>query len=224
MNSRIVVTADGSRTLTADETGTEIYHSRHGALHESLYVFVQQGLDLFSAPLTNGLGRPVRLLEVGFGTGLNALLALQWAQKNQHDVSYVGIERHRLPADLLAELDYPKLLSLPEDHFIGLHVNSRLSVPNFDARIETIDVQAYDKDHHVYDLIWFDAFSPRFQPDMWTEPIFKKVYELLAPGGKMVTYSAKGEVQRMLKSLGFDLEKLPGPPGKREMLRATRPA
>lgn len=222
MNSRIVVTADGSRTLTADESGSEIYHSRHGALQESRYVFVQQGLD--ALPPAGEILQPIRLLEVGFGTGLNALLALQWAQVRKRPIEYVGLEPHRLPAELLAELEYPQLLAVSEEAFTQLHRDSRLELPPFSARIESVGIEEYQPAEAGFNLCWFDAFSPRYQAILWTESVFQKLFDLLAPGGRLVTYSAKGDVQRALKATGFDLEKLPGPPGKREMLRATRPA
>lgn len=222
MNSRIVVTADGSRTLTADETGSEIYHSRHGALQESLYVFVQQGLQPLLSP--NEQTPPViRLLEVGFGTGLNAMLALQWAQANHRSIEYVGLEPNRLPAEILQELEYPKLLSLPEEAYATLHKDSLLDTDHFHARIESVGVEDFEGAVGSFDLCWFDAFSPRYQATLWTEDVFRKLFQLLTPGGRLVTYSAKGDVQRALKATGFDIEKLPGPPGKREMLRATRP-
>jgi len=223
MNSRIVVTADGSRTLTADESGSEIYHSRHGALQESRYVFIQQGLDALP-PSGGEAPQPIRLLEVGFGTGLNALLALQWAQTHSRPLHYVGLEPHRLPAELLAELEYPQLLAVSEEAFTQLHRDSRLDLPSFSARIESVGIEEYHPEEVGFHLCWFDAFSPRYQAVLWTEAVFKQLFDLLAPGGRLVTYSAKGDVQRALKATGFDLEKLPGPPGKREMLRATRPA
>lgn len=223
MNSRIVVTADGSRTLTADETGSEIYHSRHGALQESRYVFIQQGLDALP-PAQSENPQPIRLLEVGFGTGLNALLALQWAQVHNRAVAYVGLEPHRLPSELLAELEYPQLLSVSEEAFTQLHHESQLELPPFSAHIESVGIEDYQPSQAAFNLCWFDAFSPRYQAILWTEAVFQKLFDLLAPGGRLVTYSAKGDVQRALKATGFDLEKLPGPPGKREMIRATRPA
>ena len=224
MNARVVITADGSRTLTADAMGAEIFHSRHGALAESMYVFVGMGLDLFKQPKEESPDAPVRLFEVGFGTGLNALVAMQWAQTHQRPVFYLGLEPNRLPVELLAELNYPELLSVAKEHFLSMHRESYLTVPYFEARIETVRVEAYDKDDHQYDLCWFDAFSPRFDPDIWAEPVFQKIFDMLAPGGILVTYSAKGEVQRMLRGIGYELEKLQGPPGKREMIRARKPS
>ncbi len=221
MNSRIVVTADGSKTLTADEAGTEIYHSRHGALAESRYVFIQQGLQIF---LDHAGPASIRLLEVGFGTGLNAMLGMQWAQAHQIPVDYTGLEPNRLSIDLLMALDYPPLLQVPEADFYNLHALSRLEVPCFEATVVTAALESYQGQPGTFDLVWFDAFSPRFQAQIWSAEVFQQLFELLRPGGKLVTYSAKGDVQRALKATGFSLEKLPGPPGKREMLRATRPA
>jgi len=222
MNFKVVVTADGSRTLSADDTGSEIYHSRHGALQESRYVFIRQGLDFFGSQAPKA--DPLFILEIGFGTGLNAILAMQWAQLHKYDVRYVGLEPNRVEINLLHELDYPTLLDVSKHDFVDLHTENGLSRPFFEAKIITNKLEDYSLPQPVFDLCWFDAFSPRFQPDIWQEENFKKVYELLKPGGRMVTYSAKGEVQRALKSTGFTVEKLPGPPGKREMLRATRPA
>jgi tRNA U34 5-methylaminomethyl-2-thiouridine-forming methyltransferase MnmC len=218
MDIKIVLTADGSKTLTADESGTEIFHSRHGALQESIYVFIQHGLDTYKET-----AKPVRVLEVGFGTGLNALLGMQWAKKNQVNVQYVGLEPNRIGLDIITELNYPELLKVTTSDFQDLHTHSKIETPAFVGTVEDIGIEYFEPKGTDFDLCWYDAFSPRYQPQLWTADIFEKVHNLLAPGGKLVTYSAKGDVQRALKATGFLVEKLPGPPGKREMLRATKP-
>jgi tRNA U34 5-methylaminomethyl-2-thiouridine-forming methyltransferase MnmC len=219
MKLTLLTTADGSKTLTADEAGTEIYHSRHGALQESKYVFIQQGLE-HVASLAGQV--PIKILEVGFGTGLNALLGLAWATQAQKAVQYVGLEPHPIPLPLAEALGYSALTETDEADFVALHQTRRLEKPNFSAEVLPVSVEHYDPKQALADLCWFDAFSPRYQPEMWTEAIFTALHDALKPGGILVTYSAKGDVQRALKSSGFTVEKLPGPPGKREMLRATR--
>jgi tRNA U34 5-methylaminomethyl-2-thiouridine-forming methyltransferase MnmC len=208
-------------TVSVDKAGTEIYHSTHGALQESRYVFIQQGLDLFLESTNSP--NAISILEVGFGTGLNASLAYCWAAQHGQSVSYTGLEPYPIEPELATSLGYEKLLGIDTSTFLDLHSFQSVKAPLFSGQVFKTTLEAYQGQPESFNLCWFDAFSPRYQPELWTEAIFAKVVLLLAPGGYLVTYSAKGEVKRNLIAAGFDLEKLPGPPGKREMLRARKP-
>ncbi len=218
MNSRIpVVTKDGSHTLF-DERSGEHYHSVFGAIQESEHIFIHAGLEG-----CHFQGRELRVLEVGFGTGLNGLLTLRWAEENRRQVHYTGIEAFPLADAVLKKLNYPALLHVDSGLFVMMHscTVSRQVSSYFSIRILHEEFQDYKPESNRFHVIFFDAFSPDSQPEMWTEEGFKKLHNILMPGGLLVTYSCKGSVKRALKAAGFSLEKLPGPPGKREFLRAT---
>lgn len=208
MDVKLIVTSDGSHTLlntSLDET----YHSRHGAVQESLHVFIRNGLEKISRDVVN-------VFEVGFGTGLNALLTATTGSR----VNYTSIEAFPLEASVYNSLNYP-----PKDLLLRLHDapwNEPVQiVPTFilrklHATLELISLA--DK----YDIVYFDAFAPSKQPAMWELPILKKVCDALSPGGLFVTYCAKGQLKRDLRSLGLEVETLEGPPGKKEMVRGTK--
>ena len=212
----IITTADGSHSLyisSLDET----YHSRHGALQESQYVFIQQGLEKIVSA-----GIVINVLEVGFGTGLNALLSAVYAQANQLEIHFHSLETFPLEAALMA--DYGDDITLgghSVEVFRKLHDvawNKMEHVTDFfHLKKEEVSVQDAVLEQK-YDIIFYDAFGPRAQPDMWTPEIFEKLYKCLDPGGMLVTYCAKGQVRRDMQSVGFRMERLPGPPGKREMM------
>jgi len=214
----IIVTKDGSHSLLNTELN-ETYHSVHGALQESIHVFIKNGFDLALQKNPESIS----ILEVGFGTGLNALLTLQRAQQVQTKIQYTSIEAFRLPENIWSKLNYAESLGLSE-YFIKLHqapwnVESSI-LPNFpllkiDKTLQTVDLNS------TYDLIYFDAFAPNKQPEMWTLDILSKVVGLMKPSGIFVTYCAKGQLKRDLKSLGLNIETLPGPPGKKEMVRGV---
>lgn len=235
MKAEIQVTADGSQTLFVAELD-EHYHSVKGALTESKHIFISTGLNKF---ISSGLNKPdstglnkleatdVRVLEVGFGTGLNAILTLQEAETQHRHVRYTSLEKYPLTMSVAEQLDYPKLVdSEYSDYFLDLHRaewNHWVDVtPYFHLRkVETdfTTLQIREK----YDVIYFDAFAPEKQEEMWSEEIFRRMYDCLDPNGILVTYCAKGVVRRTLQSVGFQVERLPGPPnGKREILRATK--
>jgi tRNA U34 5-methylaminomethyl-2-thiouridine-forming methyltransferase MnmC len=209
-NRELVQTADGSFTLFIPEV-EETYHSKHGAVQESMHVFIENGLKACNKEAT-------RILEVGLGTGLNASLTLQHAKGM---VSYCALEPYPLSKEILEELSANKSdqlemkfhLSSPN---VWISIHEQFSFARMEMGLE--EFQSEDK----FDLIYYDAFGPRVEPGLWTLERMQQCYNLLNEGGVFVTYCAKGEVRRNLQSAGFMVERLPGPPGKREMLRAKR--
>jgi len=217
---KIVTTEDGSQSLFIPVLN-EQYHSMHGAIQESTHVFLKNGLSLM-------VHQPfVRIFEVGFGTGLNALLTLNYVNNFSCKVLYHSIEKYPLTADEYSLLNYPKLIADGQfqNAFLSMHTglwNEELVIaPNFTLKKISGDLNEF-KTEQFFDLVYFDAFAPTIQPDLWTEEIFVKMYNLLCTQGILVTYSAKGQVRRNLQQAGFKVERLPGPPGKREMIRATK--
>ena len=167
-----------------------------------------------------------RLLEVGFGTGLNALLAMRWAEEHQVHVHFTTLETNALSIELAEQLNYASSEQERSD-FLNMHAapwnQDVVITPHFTLHKALREVQSEVSDSQ-YDVIFFDAFGPPTQPEMWTADIFRRMFSALKPGGILVTYCAKGQVRRDMQSVGFTVERLPGPPGKREMLRATKPA
>lgn len=220
-------TADGSPTLYVPALN-EHYHSHHGAAQESRHVFIGAGL----APLlAAGLGReqPLRLLEIGLGTGLNALLTLKATEAAGASVTYDGYETVPLPAAAVAALA-PQWAEVPalREAFAHLHAapwHEPLALtPLFSLTKQLAEVQKAELPASHYDLIYFDAFAPEKQPELWTEEVFARLYAAAAPGAVLVSYCAQGQFRRNLRATGWLTEKLPGPPGKREMTRARKPA
>jgi Uncharacterized conserved protein len=214
-------TADGSDTLFSPEM-EESYHSVNGAAQESRHVFIQAGLKEVSK-------QQIRIFEVGFGTGLNALLTWGEAHRNHLNIVYDSIEAFPVSDVLLRELNYGQFVpELPTDAFLELHKTAW----NHPAVLEKdcFLLNKWQRDFTSwrftgkYDLIFFDAFAPDKQPEMWEEDLFQKLFETLNKDGILVTYCAKGEVRRRLQRSGFQVERIPGPPGKREMLRARKSA
>ena len=223
MKTEIRETKDGSTTLFVPELN-EHYHSINGALQESLHVFIRAGLEhvLQSQP-------QVRLLEVGFGTGLNALLTLQQVMGQRGQVQYDALEKYPLSWELVAAMHFEKFILNPElmDYLPQLHQapweQTVALLPGFDLKKQEAALETHLLPAQYYHLIYFDAFAPEKQPELWTDEIFRKLYGALLPGGVLVSYCAKGSFKRSLKAAGFTLEALPGPAGKREMTRARRP-
>jgi tRNA U34 5-methylaminomethyl-2-thiouridine-forming methyltransferase MnmC len=221
LKREFLTTGDGSVTIHLPEWN-EQYHSKHGAIAEAIHVFIKSGLHYFFSK--NPTDR-ISILEIGFGTGLNAFLTFLEADKNSWKVLYTGIEAYPVALNELKQLNYPEKLNMPEQHFFKLHETAWETPSVINSSFELIKRQQFfseinDKDQ--YELIYFDAFGARVQPDLWTEDIFRIMYEALVPGGILVTYSAKGSVRRAMQSVGFTVNRLPGPPGKREMLRAVK--
>jgi tRNA U34 5-methylaminomethyl-2-thiouridine-forming methyltransferase MnmC len=217
----LIVTQDGSHSVYSEQYGVT-YHSRYGAVTESLHVFIQAGLRYKAAVQPR-----LAVLEVGLGTGLNAFLTWIEAERRNLTVRYTALESAPLSLEEAEVFNYPEHLGLPERRpdFCRLHYCAweravRLSA-HFWLRKKRMPVQAY-RPVQAFDLIYFDAFAPTAQPEMWTEAILRAMYRALRPEGILVTYCAKGQVKRALRAVGFEVESLPGPPGKREMTRAWK--
>lgn len=219
MKVEIQTTADGSQTLFVGALD-EHYHSVKGAVTESKHIFIACGLNKCQAD-------EVRVLEVGFGTGLNAILTLQEAERQGRHVRYTSLEKYPVPMNIAEQLEYPKLVDAEyADLFLELHrkewnrwedVTPYFHLRKVETDFTTLEIK------EKYDVIYFDAFAPEKQEEMWSEEIFRRMYACLDRGGILVTYCAKGVVRRMLQSVGFSVERLPGPPnGKREILRARK--
>ena len=219
MQRKIITTSDGSKTIHIVDWD-EQYHSKHGAIQEAYHVFIKSGLALFE-------DTSVAILEIGFGTGLNCLITLIEAQKRKLSIAYTGVEAYPVTPEELQELNYISELKADafEPQFHKMHTStwsdSIALADNFSLRKQQKDFMQID-DIAAFNLIYFDAFGARVQPELWTEIIFEKMFAALKPNGVLVTYAAKGSVRRAMLAVGFEVERLPGPPGKREMLRATK--
>ncbi len=219
MHRKIIKTADGSTTIYIKDW-EEYYHSKHGAIQEAYHVFIKNGLELFAAA-----DKEISILEIGFGTGLNALISCLEAEKHRFSIHYEGVEAYPVRKEELKHLNYTEILEIETSVFRKMHQvsweeNHRIT-PHFTLK-KRKQFFAEINDEAGFDLIYFDAFGARVQPELWREDMFVKMYKALRPGGKLVTYSAKGAVRRALQKTGFIVERLPGPPGKREMLRASK--
>ena len=224
MKREIIKTGDGSSTIYLPEWN-EHYHSRHGAIQEALHVFIKSGFDHV---VKEQASPEISILEIGFGTGLNALVTLLAAEKVGLQIEYTGIEAYPVSSEEIEALDYAAAFSEENsaEVFENLHSAPWEKTSEIMAFFRLQKKQMlFDEiaDKEKYDLIYFDAFGPRIQPDLWTETIFQKMYDALLKKGILVTYSSKGDVRRVMQAVGFTVERLPGPPGKREMLRATKP-
>jgi len=218
MKRELRLTADGSPTLYVPELD-ETYHSMHGSIQEARHVFIENGLRFVATE-----SKQVNILEVGFGTGLNALLTALYAKENAIRVNYVGLEAFPVEEAIWKEINYltdaeartlyTKIMAHPFGETISIELN-------FSLFKEAKLIQDWVA-NETFDLIYYDAFGPRAQAEMWELPIFEKLYSLLNVGGALVTYCAQGQFKRHLKSLGMRVENLPGPPGKREMTRGTK--
>jgi len=218
----IIITEDGSHSLYVPEL-KETYHSFHGAVQESRYVFIQHGIDFFT---TQG-ATSVKVLELGLGTGLNALLVAEWAQNKGVNVEMVSLEAFPVEAKLALELNYAKHLQDEEATLwyenihnsawnIPFKVNEFLTVKKIDQKIEDTELE------NDFDVVFFDAFAPNKQSELWELPILKKTFDAQASAGVFVTYCAKGQLKRDLREIGYEVETLPGPPGKKEMVRGLK--
>lgn len=216
---QIEKTADGSNTLFVPELD-EHYHSIKGALTESDHIFIKMGLE-------HCRKQEVKLLEVGFGTGLNAFLTLLKAEETHKQIYYTTIERYPLDKTTASSLHYPETIAPDQaDTFYKLHEAEWGSPQRITPYFTLLKIKGDFTQHlfdECYDLIYFDAFAPEKQPEMWNQKLFDYLYSKMNPKGILTTYCAKGAVRRMLQSAGLTVERLPGPPGgKREILRATK--
>lgn len=215
---KIVETEDGSHTIYIPEIN-EHYHSVHGAIQESNYIFIARGFN-FSA------SDPVSILEIGFGTGLNVLLTALQSSATGRLVFYTTIDNNHLDSHITESLNYAQMTGEgSREIFNRIHSSPWNTdyelLPGFILRKIKGDLTKMQLSGN-YDLIYFDAFSPEKQPEMWTKKIFSMISDVTVTGGVMVTYCVKGEVKRILKSSGFRISLLPGPPGKRHILRANK--
>ena len=215
-------TADGSRTIFNAEVG-EYYHSRHGALQESQHVFLQSGLCYC---LEKSRSANASILEVGFGTGLNFLLTADYCLRNQVNMNYTGIEANPLPISMIAETAYHKYISDDTWHaFLAKYADSFHSPASLSEyctlEISHRKLMDFNSDRK-FDVVYFDAFAAVHQPEMWTHESLSHVCSFINTGGVFVTYAITGNLKRSMKALGFSIEKAPGAPGKREMLRAVK--
>jgi len=224
LRRKIITTADGSKTIQIEEWD-EQYHSIHGAIQEANHVFIKHGLHHVNS-ISEKSSQEISILEIGFGTGLNAFITALESQKLQKKIHYVGVEAYPVATKEIEQLNYAELIKeQASEMFTKLHdvpweVQTEIS-SNFRL---TKRQQFFSKigDESSYDLIYFDAFGARVQPELWTEDIFRIMYNALKNNGVLVTYSAKGSVRRAMQAVGFRVERLEGPPGKREMLRASK--
>ena len=227
----IQLTEDGSHTLFSEMAG-QTYHSSHGAIQESRHIFISQ-LSTVNGQRSTVDGQQLMVLEIGFGTGLNALLTAEWACENGSKVEYTTIELYPLGKDVYSQLNYGSVLN-DEALFIKLHeaewdagfvqIDENFSIRK--CKSDIVDFLILNSQFSIlnssFDVVYFDAFSPDAQPELWTEEVFKNLYALMKEGGVMTTYCAKGDVRRAMLAAGFRVEKLQGPPGKRHILRATK--
>ncbi|MCD8193998.1 MAG: tRNA (5-methylaminomethyl-2-thiouridine)(34)-methyltransferase MnmD [Tannerellaceae bacterium] len=214
----IALTLDGSHTLYLPEID-EHYHSVNGAIQEARHVYIGAGLNQLKKEC-------LRVLEIGFGTGLNCWLTLLESE-NRRKITYYSYELYPLDPELVAQLNYTQALSRENPELFA-----QLHAADWDTTVPITDHFILNKINgdsssgtlpEEIDVIYYDAFAPEKQPEMWSEKIFERLYECTAPGGVLTTYCAKGAVRRMMQKAGYAVERIPGPPGKREMLRATKP-
>lgn len=219
LKREIIKTSDGSTTIRLPEWD-ECYHSKHGAIQEAQHVFIKNGFSLFGT-------KDVSIMEIGFGTGLNAFITFLEAQQTNQSIAYVGVEAYPLAVKEAMLMNYVKELQADSqsDVFENMHVSEwEKDIAISENFTLTKRKQFFDAIDDVarFDLIYFDAFGYRVQPELWRTEIFQKMYNALKPNSILVTYAARGVVKRSMIEAGFSVEKLAGPPGKREMFRATK--
>lgn len=219
MKREIIITSDGSTTIHLPEWN-EQYHSKHGAIQEAKHVFIKSGLDEVKKD-------EISILEIGFGTGLNAFITFIESQNTSKNINYTGVEAYPVALEEVEKLNYVVELGAKsfQKEFELMHnsswgkmnqISDSFCLLKLEKKFEEIVAE------NEFDLIYFDAFGARVQPDLWTETIFEIMFKAIKKDGILVTYSAKGSVRRAMQAVGFTVERLPGPPGKREMLRATK--
>lgn len=219
MKREIVQTSDGSTTIHLPEWN-ENYHSKHGAIQEAKHVFIKNGLSLFN-------GKSVSILEIGFGTGLNAFITYLETQNSIQSIDYVGVEAYPVSFEEVAQMNYVSELNAESESAVFQKMHE--SEWNTNVKISegfslTKRKQFFNEiiDVEQFDLIYFDAFGFRVQPELWSTEIFLKMFNALKHDSYLVTYAARGSVKRSMLEVGFTVEKLEGPPGKREMFRAYK--
>ena len=221
---QLITTADGSHTLFSEEFN-EIYHSRFGAMDESLHVYIQSGLQYYVAA---NHPAQLRIFEMGFGTGLNALLSLIEAPKQHLKIYYEAVELYPISIETVKELNYSAIIENEKYRppFHSMHLSTwgteNTITPDFILKKVKASLGDYSIANNSFHIIYYDAFAPEVQPELWTEDIMRKMYDALVPGGVLVTYCSKSAFRRALKAAGFTVQKLPGQRGKREIVRAVK--
>ena len=219
MKREIIKTLDGSTTIFLNDWD-ECYHSKHGAIQEAYHVFIKSGFELFE-------NQDVSILEIGFGTGLNAFITFLESYKTNQKIDYVGVEAYPVLFEEAIQMNYVSKLNADDKNifFEKMHQTNWEEKQIIDNNFSlTKRKQFFDDivDVEGFDLIYFDAFGYRVQPECWSTAVFQKMYDALKPNGVLVTYAARGVVKRSMIEVGFTVEKLPGAPGKREMFRARK--
>ena len=218
MKRELRITEDGSHTLYVNDLD-ESYHSIHGAIQESVHVFINQGFRKISQSY-------VRVLEIGFGTGLNMILTLRESERTGIRVNYHAVENYPLTPEEYKKLNYDHMKEVNSKGLL-----TRAHDSQWDTSIKLTDSFTLYKElsdfrtmgpRGPFDLVYFDAFAPDKQPHIWSAEIFSKIHNVTVPGGVLVSYTSRGSIRRIIKTCGFKVEKVPGPPGKWEMIRATR--
>ena len=229
MERQIITTADGSSTIHLPEWD-EQYHSKHGAIQEAYHVFIKHGLHhFFNSQPVRGSNEKTTILEIGFGTGLNAFITLLEAEKNSRKIDFTSLELYPVSITDAEKLNYAELIDpTRKEVFNELH-KTGWGKWNQVALYFSLLKMKFDFSkptdfcpENQFDVIFFDAFAPEKQPEMWTQEIFDKIYSVSSENAILTTYCAKGVVRRMLQAAGFVVERMPGPPGKREILRARK--
>lgn len=219
MKREIIVTSDGSTSIHLPDW-EESYHSKHGAIQEAKHVFIKNGLSFFK-------GQSVSILEIGFGTGLNAFITFLESQLLNHMVDYVGVEGFPISSQEVLQMNYVNQLNATDFKavFELFHLckwEENVTISNHFRLTKRNQLFNEIDDINQFDLIYFDAFGYRVQPELWSLEIFTKMYTALKSGGILVTYACRGPIKRAMIEAGFEIEKLDGPPGKREMLRGRK--
>jgi len=219
LKREIIITSDGSTSIHLPEW-KESYHSKHGAIQEAQHVFIKNGLSFCK-------GQSVSVLEIGFGTGLNAFITFLESQKNNQNIDYVGIEGFPISSEEVIQMNYVNQLNADDfkEKFKKIHTSKweeNVTISEHFRLIKRKQLFNEINDKNQFDIIYFDAFGYRVQPELWSVEIFSKMYEALKEGGILVTYACRGPIKNAMKEAGFQIEKLAGPPGKREMLRGWK--
>jgi tRNA U34 5-methylaminomethyl-2-thiouridine-forming methyltransferase MnmC len=220
MQREIQLTADGSHTISIPEMNV-LYHSKHGAIQESKHVFIEAGLCYL---INQQNLRSIKIVEIGFGTGLNALLSWQMANKLKVPVEYTTIEPFPISREEANTINHGHLLSM-EESFQQIHaspwgldiiLNDYFTLQKINSSLSDFNTP------HLFNCIYFDAFDPLTQPELWTQAVFEKLFSFLQPGGTLLTYCSKSLIRQAMTAVGFTVQKIPGPYGKREMVRAIK--
>ena len=217
MENQLIITNDGSHSIFNPKI-KECYHSRHGAIVEAEHVFIRNGFSAINKSKIN-------ILEIGFGTGLNALLTYQKAVQKSIKVNYHAIEPYPVKKENYKNLNFADLIGLEKEKLLILHSSVWQKKNEISCYFSLTKDHTTSQDYNTnlkFDIIYFDAFSPEKQPELWSDIIFKKMYSLLKKDGFLVTYCAKGAVKRTMKKIGFEVVVLDGPPGKRQMTRGNK--